>query len=81
MGRAHWHKTLQREVGHSGCLRVKAEGGKSRTHQGQCPEGLAPDKTQNNYYCEGVVLFPTESWLKWINKKLTINNENANLNK
>lgn len=30
-----------REAGHSGCLRVKVEGGKSRTHKAQCPESLA----------------------------------------
>lgn len=29
------------EAGHSGCLRVKVEGGKSRTHKAQCPERLA----------------------------------------
>lgn len=43
-GCVYWHRTSQGEVEHSGCLRVKVEGGESGTH-GQCPKSLAP----NNY--------------------------------
>lgn len=41
MGCAHWLRIPQGEVGHSGCLRVKVEGEKSRTHKAQCPDSLA----------------------------------------
>lgn len=41
MGCAHWLRIPQGEAGHSGCLRVKVEGVKSRTHRAQCPDSLA----------------------------------------
>lgn len=44
-GCAYWHRTSPGEVEHSGCLRVKVEGGDSGT-QGQCPESLAPKQLQ-----------------------------------
>lgn len=40
MGCAHWLR-IPGEAGHSGCLRVKVEGEKSRTHKAQCPDSLA----------------------------------------
>lgn len=36
-----WHRSSRGEAGHSGCLRVKVEGGESRTHKAQCPGSLA----------------------------------------